>query len=198
VEALKLEGVEVLGASVQAIVAGFQEASTLASRLLLEQGMGKPGPNGKVTIEPDAWYPASRMLSTFRQVAEEVGSVVQFQIGLKVPENAMFPPSVKDIESAMGAIDIAYHMNHRRNGKPLFDPATGKMQEGIGHYKHARVQGKNEIHVVCDNPYPCDFDRGLVTAMARKFQANAFVLHDDSKPCRKKGAASCTYLVRWL
>jgi len=197
-EALKLDGVEVLGASVQAIVAGFQDASTLVSRLLLEQGMGKAGPNGKVIIEPETWYPANRMLSAFRQVAEEVGGGVQFQIGLKVPENAKFPPSVKDTETALASIDIAYHMNHRQAGKPMFDPASGKMAEGIGHYLHTRVAGKNESVVVCDNPYPCDFDRGLITAMARRFQTAAFVLHDDTKPCRKKGGAACTYLVRWF
>ncbi len=195
---LSFEGVEVLGASLGAMLAGFQTATTLASKIMLEEGIGQAGPDGKVTIDPNAWIPAEKGLRAFREIAQNVGPSVQFQIGLKIPENAKFPPSVKDLESALAAIDIAYHMNHRKNGKTLFDPATGKITEGIGHYKSERVPGKNESITVCDNPYPCEFDRGLITAMAKKFQPNAFIFHDDKKPCRGKGGASCTYQVKWL
>ena len=35
----------------------------------------------------------------------------------RIPANAKFPPQIKTIEDALGAIDMAYHMNHRINGK---------------------------------------------------------------------------------
>jgi hypothetical protein len=50
---------------------------------------------------------------------------------------------------------------------------------------------------VCDNPYPCAFDRGIITAMAQGFELQAKVVHDDAKPCRKQGAESCTYIASW-
>jgi hypothetical protein len=48
-------------------------------------------------------------------------------IGKSIPENAQFPPEINSIEAGLQAIDVAYHMNHRIDGKPLFDPKTGKM-----------------------------------------------------------------------
>jgi hypothetical protein len=195
---VSFDGVEVLGASLQAMVAGFQEATTLASSILRNAGIGEVAPDGRIVVPADAWYPADKALNAFREIAENIGASVQYQIGTKIPENAVFPPTVTDLESGLASIDIAYHMNHRKHGMPLFDPATGKLTDGgIGHYSSQRVPGKNEIVTVCDNPYPCDFDRGLITAIAKKFKSNVFIFHDESKPCRKKGGSSCTYQVKW-
>ncbi|HOV14530.1 MAG TPA: hypothetical protein PK771_09625, partial [Spirochaetota bacterium] len=99
--------------------------------------------------------------------------------------------------SAIQSIDIAYHLNHRKNGKVLFDTQNGKMFEGIGHYGYEKVDDKNMIICECKNPYPCAFDKGIITAMAQKFESKAKVIHDDSKPCRKNGTDSCTYIVTW-
>jgi hypothetical protein len=52
----------------------------------------------------------------------------------------------------------------------------------------------------CANPYPCDFDRGSIVAMARRFGpnvGNVRVAHDDAKPSRKKGGESRTYHAAW-
>jgi hypothetical protein len=94
-------------------------------------------------------------------------------------------------------VDVAYHINHRKNGVPLFDMNRGTMSEGIGHYGYERIAGKNKIVSLCKNPYPCAFDHGILTAMARKFAPAAKVTHDDSKECRSKGADSCTYVITW-
>jgi hypothetical protein len=54
--------------------------------------------------------------------------------------------------------------------------------------------------MVCANPYPCDFDRGIVEAMAGRFRPQGsvpVVRHDGAQPCRKTGGESCTYLIRW-
>ncbi|MCA9686920.1 MAG: hypothetical protein KC457_32440, partial [Myxococcales bacterium] len=56
--------------------------------------------------------------------------------------------------------------------------------------------GEREILSVCHNPYPCEFDQGIVASMARRFEPRALLEHvgDD---CRRRGAESCSYLVRW-
>jgi hypothetical protein len=77
----------------------------------------------------------------------------------------------------------------------MFSLETGAMLEGIGHYGYA--PGEREIISVCNTPYPCDLDRGILTAMARAYEPNCRVAHDDSRPCRKRGADSCTYVVTW-
>ena len=50
----------------------------------------------------------------------------------------------------------------------------------------------------CDNPYPCPFDLHLLLAMAQRFESTATVTHDTTKPCRKNGGPSCTYIVKWV
>jgi hypothetical protein len=61
------------------------------------------------------------------------------------------------------------------------------------------VQRKAEM--VCRNPYPSDFDRGILTAMAERFKpadsVSTEVILDLSKESRLNGADSCTYLISW-
>jgi hypothetical protein len=80
-----------------------------------------------------------------------------------------------DIDTVIQAIDVAYHLNHRKNGKPLFDfravqaasttlslqnKAVGldmqvvSMREGIRHYDYERVWGERRIISVCENSLP--------------------------------------------
>ncbi len=145
----------------------------------------------------DGWYSHDSWLKSFEKIAKEIGDATLQLIGMEIPENAIFPPWVKDIDSAIKAIDIAYHMNHRKNGKELFDINTGKVEEGIGYYGYRRIDNTNMIISECRNPYPCAFDFGIIMTMARKFEINANVTHDDSKPCRKNGSDSCTYIITW-
>jgi len=183
-------GIEVNGQTVQSIVDGFGIVKSLATKPLRDAGLPEE-------IKPDGWYSQEKWLKAFETIAKIYGSNTLLTIGLKIPKNAIFPPFVKDIETAIQAIDIAYHMNHRKNGKVMFDEKTGQKQEGIGHYGYKKISGENMIVCECNNPYPDDFDKGIITCMAQKFMPNADVRHDDSKPCRKQGANSCTYIITW-
>jgi hypothetical protein len=107
----------------------------------------------------------------------------------------VFPSSAVDIDSAVRSIDIAYHLNHRRAGRVMYDPATGIMLEGIGHYAHEKV-GVGHILSTCVTPYPCEFDLGIVATMARRFEPRTIVEHVSSE-CRRQGAQACTYSLRW-
>jgi hypothetical protein len=190
-------GVEVNGQTVWAVVDGFKHFQQLASKFLLAEGIGSNGPGGIVQIDPAAWYAQAAWLKAFEKIAKKIGDPVLYRVGRVIPKNAKFPPWVVDVESAVRSIDIAYHMNHRKNGVEMFDPATGALTEGIGHYGCERIPERNLIICVCKNPYPCAFDRGIITTMAQRFSVSAKVTHDDGAPCRKNGAESCTYLVTW-
>ena len=76
----------------------------------------------------------------------------------------------------------------------MYDSATRVMTEGIGHYRFER-RGDKERAVIAKNPYPCDFDFGIVTGDVARFAPQGRVVHDDRSPCRKKGADACTYLI---
>jgi hypothetical protein len=189
-------GIEVLGQTVWTIVDAFDLFKQVPSRIMVEEGVGELGRDGLVSIAPAAWYSQEAWLRAFARIAERVGESKLYGIGLRIPENARFPPHIKTIDDAVASIDVAYHMNHRKLGDVMFDPATRGMLEGIGHYGYAKI-GPRLIESVCANPYPCSFDRGIITTMARRFEENATVAHDDTRPCRRNGESSCTYRISW-
>jgi hypothetical protein len=138
-------------------------------------------------VDPQAgeWYSQQAWLDAFRDIAEKTGPATLRTIGRGIPAVALWPPDVDTIDKALASIDVAYHMNHR-GGE-------------IGHYAF-RKTGARSAEVVCDNPYPDDFDMGIIEATAKQFAprgASVTVRHDDSRPCRKLGGDSCTYLVSW-
>ena len=171
--------VEVNGQTVYAVVDGMGAFKETALKILADHGIKD--------IKPGMWYKQQSWLDAFKAIADKVGAATLFSIGQKIPENATFPPQIDSLGKALPAIDMAYHMNHR-NGE-------------IGHYHFERT-GERTAAMVCDNPYPCDFDRGIIAAFCNRFlpkgsTTKARVTHDDSQPCRKKGGSSCTYVVTW-
>ena len=169
--------VEVNGETVLAIVAGMGSFSDRAERILASHGLVEP--------KPGHWYKQQAWLNAFRDIAGTLGPNTLYRIGLQIPERAQFPPEIASIDQALSAIDVAYRMNHR-GGE-------------IGNY-HFESTGANSARMVCRNPYPSDFDRGIIQAMANRFKpANSFprVELDGSAPSRRDGAESCTFLVSW-
>jgi hypothetical protein len=183
--------IEVSGVSLGAIIEGFKAFRSVAMKIMTAHGLSHNG-----AVDTTRWYPLANWLRCLPAIAKEVGPNVLFDIGESVPRNAKFPDSIVDIDSAMRSNDIAYHMNHRKNGIMMFNPASGVMLDGIGHYGYERKGDEKKIIVRCDNPYPCKLDHGILTAMARRFQMRAAVAH-ESKECRSKGDDACTYVVTW-
>ncbi|MDR2246681.1 MAG: hypothetical protein LBE17_08485 [Treponema sp.] len=188
--------IEVDGSTVYSVIAGLGYFTNLSRRYFSQVHIGTVI-NKELRIDMKGWYPQAAWLEAFKNISEQVGDRVLFNIGLSIPANARFPPWVVDIDSGIKAIDVAYHLNHRKNGKPLFDAGTGIMREGIGHYGYARVGREKKIVSMSCNPYPCAFDHGIITAMARKFEPGARIVHDDTKECRSNGANTCTYIITW-
>jgi hypothetical protein len=168
------QGVEVNGETVLSILDGMGSFESIGRKMLTACGIVDP--------KPGQWYKQQDWLDAFRQIAEKVGDSTLFEIGKKIPENAQFPPEIDAVEKAIGAIDVAYHMNHR----------SGE----IGHYSFALV-GPREGRMVCDNPYPTEFDRGIIEAMALKFVPYVDVAVDAARSSRKRGGNADTYTVTW-
>jgi len=188
-------GIENSGESLGAIVAGFKKFPTVAQKYLVKYGFLKPK-QGLDDLDITVWYPEDAFLRAFEAITNEVGVNSVYGVGRQIPDTARFPP-MTGILMALDSIDIAYHMNHRKNGKVMFDSQTGTMLEGIGHFVSKPVANENRSIMVCETPYPCDFERGLISAVANKLDPAARTAHDNSAPCRKNGADSCTYIVWW-
>ncbi len=167
--------VEVIGQSMMSVIAGM---SAGARPFVEKYGLDK--------LEPDKWYKLQPFLDFYKEISmAQSGSLNLVSTGIKVPEKAIFPPDIDSLEKAMLSLDAAYHMNHRGGD--------------IGHY-HTRVVSNHQIEIVAETPFPCDLDYGIILGLARRFRppkGNLLVIHNLFAPCRKKGAHTCTYHVRW-
>ncbi len=173
------ENVEVYGKTICSVVEGMCNLKDVVLEVLAKKGIVNP--------EPGEWYQLKAWLEACSDIADRLGRDAVCSIGRIMPENAQFPERINSLEKALKVINSAYHINHR-NGE-------------IGHY-YFRIAGEKSYEVVCENPYPCDFDRGLLEGFCSRFkpkgsEESAIVTHDDSEPCRKRGATSCTFLVAW-
>lgn len=189
-------GIEINGQTVFSGVDAFKMARCIPAKILFNKGIGQRV-NKKFHIDYNDWYQQQVWLDAFKEISMRLGDHALSQIGIKISDNIQFPEWVKDIDSALKLVDISYHMNHRKNGRPMFDPTSGAMLDGIGHYGYSRKRGENMIISECNTPYPCEFDKAVLTAVAQKFKPGAYVTHDDSRPCRKNGNKSCTYKICW-
>ncbi len=186
-----ISDVEASGEAILSIVAGMGAFEATARRFLKDAGIDE--------IHPGSWYPSTAWLAAFAAIAKKVGARTLFYVGLKIPETALLPPNIVDVPTALGAIDVGYHMNHRFGGRPMFDPTTGEMLEGIGHYALRAVDQRSGL-VVVDTPYPCDFDLGIVHGFAARFVPDPLLIRvtHATEACRKEGGAACAYRVEWL
>jgi hypothetical protein len=170
-------GVEVNGETVLSLVDGMGAFKETGLKILAAHGIAD--------IKPGHWYPQQAWLDAFKDIAGKMGASTLLAIGRTVPANAKWPPHVDSIDKALASIDMAYHMNHR-GGE-------------IGHYTFQST-GPKSGKVVCKNPYPSEFDQGIVYTVAHKFAPPGTVPQvklDETAPTRKKGADACTFLVTW-
>lgn len=186
------DNIETLGGGVMAFIAGAIGQSQ-RSNILKKHGIDPP--------DPDAWYDMQSFLDAYKELGDTIGGMNLFQIGKMVTEKAPFPP-MEGLEDALNSINVAYHMNHRKNGKPMFNPATGEMTEGIGHYKVIKFDATaKEAMIWSNSPYPSRFEEGVITQIVRMFKPKDSIRYsivlDETKETRKSGGESNTYLIKW-
>jgi hypothetical protein len=194
---MDLTHVEVHGQDILSFVDALGAFASVGTAILQDLKVGTRGADGRYKILPGLWYPLADKIRILEAVRDRVGAVTLRRVGEKIPENAVFPDDIDTIHKAIAAIDIAYHMNHRKHRQLMFDAATGAITEGIGHYGYKAVPKQNRIISVCDNPNLSEYDEGILLAMARRFQIGAKVELDSSQPTRRTGGASCTFVVTW-
>jgi hypothetical protein len=194
-----LKDFQILGACVQSILAGFGHFTLLASKILLESGLGTADDHGEglAELDPATWYPLDRFLQAFSRVGAEFGDITLRQVGLQIPKRAVLPPEFhSDIHTAFRTMDMGYHLNHAKKGVQMFNMTTNEMLDGIGHFHTKAVPGKKQIIVEVDTPYPCAFDEGIVLGLAQRLEPFATAVH-DRKTCRKRGDHICYHIVSW-
>jgi hypothetical protein len=166
----------VLGAGVISIIEGMGAFKSKAKKILSDHGLPEE-------LQADQWYSLEAASKALHTISDKIGPSTLLQIGRKVPELAVFPPGIDSIDKALHAISVGYGMNHRGSG--------------IGSYTVVQLSDK-EYAVDCDAFYPCEFDKGFIESMVKKYKLSnlyATVKHNDTDPCRKRGDKHCRYRI---
>ncbi|WP_239014605.1 hypothetical protein [Archangium violaceum] len=173
--------VEVLGQSIMAMIGGMELLQARAQRILAENGIPQ--------LEPMRWYSMRKAITAIQSIEQKIGPVTMRAVGRKIPEHAKFPSNIRLLEDALRSLDVAYQMNHR-----------GQQSGNIGGYRFEPAKGGRGGHMICDNPYPCNFDHGIVEALCERFRPKDAMwvrVEHDPQSCRQKGDFACTYQMTW-
>ncbi|WP_049926701.1 hypothetical protein [Halopiger goleimassiliensis] len=174
-----LEDAEVIGRSPLSYVAAGESVSSFVGKEI----SSKLAHYGLEEIEPEEWYPLAIPLAMLYDMRDEYGDVRMRNMGQNVPQHVEFPPELSAVDDALRAIDQAYHQNHRG--------------EEIGFYEF-ETTGETEGVMTCETPYPCEFDKGLIKGVAKKFADNPVQVEEIGDSCRKEGDYRCEYRVNWF
>jgi hypothetical protein len=196
----KFRDFQLLGANLQTILDGFGTFTLLASKILLESGLGTVDEEGigLAKLDPAHWYPVPNVMRAWERIQKEFGDNPIKQAGIATTRRAKLTSEefFANIETAFTLMDAGYLINHARNGVPMFNPQTGAKSEGIGHYRLRPITSKHEFIFDVDALYPCAYSAGVIEGVAQIFDPKAKMTHDP-KSCRKRGDASCTYTVAY-
>ncbi|MFB6361227.1 MAG: hypothetical protein ABEH59_07875 [Halobacteriales archaeon] len=173
--------VEVHGQTILAVVDGALSNFSKGYRESAHEALAE---NGIEDPEADEWYPQQAWLNTFKVIADELEPHLLDRLGEQIPPTVDWPSGISGVEQGLKAIDEAYQLNHRGGD--------------IGYYRF-EPRDEQSGEVICRNPYPCLFDRGLVRAVAQRYApVESFVFVEEERDqCRRDGDNACTYTVYW-
>ncbi len=173
--------VEVSGSAVLSVMDAFPGyLQSMALGILKEKGIGNP--------QTDNWYPQANLLDVFSDIDAKFGEHTLFEMGKAFYSRFHINDANLTLQSALDLLATVFAQNHRGGN--------------AGYYQLKSFDDINHCAVlVVSSPYPCDFDRGLVSALARSFIPRGAlfieVKIDKDKPCRKKGATESWYNISW-
>ncbi len=168
--------VQVDGRTVLAVISGMMIPGVGAA-LLAQEGLRD--------IQTDAWISQQAWLNVFRNISQRLGADTLYSVGYRIPYAAEFPSErMRDVPTALQSIDIAYHTAHR-GGE-------------IGCYEYSELDGGTH-QIRCVNPYPCDFDLGIISSLVERFRGSQqYSVGHAPGGCRKRGDAHCCYHITRL
>ena len=173
------ERIQVRRGVVDAFVAAFGPYKARGERVVCRHlGIESIG------TDPEGWFSAPRFFSAMAELQDQFGSPFMRKVGSFIFDKAVFPPGIDALTKGMEVVDTAYYKNHS-------DEAKGRIGGYHWHPGTARA-GK----MICDNPYPCAFDLGIIETIARRFEPSAAVVH-VAGACRHEAGDACSYAVEW-
>jgi hypothetical protein len=136
--------------------------------------------------EPQGWYSLQNYLNVLSEISRNFGPHWLFNIGKNISQNAV--GNEFDLEGALSQLDSSHHTQHRGGDS--------------GYYKLVSYNKETKEAVIeCRNPYPCYFDRGILTNLACRYKPQgASTVHVElemHRPNRLSGADVSYYTIMW-
>ena len=173
------ESIMVKGMLLTAFLQAFGAYKSRGERVLKRHLGGE-----SIEINENELYPCSKVLAGFRELQDQFGPDFIQRVGQFLYENVPFPEELDSFEATLAGMNPVYYGTHAN--------AEGK----IGHYRFEKTGPKSGL-MVCDNPYPCAFDMGILLGVAKSFGEEATITHEKEEPCRRDGGERCTYRIEW-
>jgi len=124
------------------------------------------------------WYPVALLLAAVEAVAADGGKEALAAAGRHC--GTQLSTEAATVPDALAALDDAYRRHHRG---------------AAGGYAFRQI-GPDDGRIECATPYPCVFDRALVTCVAES-AADGVVCLSEAGRCRAAGEDRCTYELTW-
>lgn len=169
---------EVIGNSLRALMESMSVMKVEAQRLLRAHGIAD--------AQPGQWYPLLSVIRALDDVRTQVGPRTVRAIGHRVATYALVPTRPLLFTHLIAGSDSIYRSNHRGSW-------------GLGGY-HPMGGTAASARLRCDNPYPCEFDQGLLEGFFERFTPpGSFRLRLLHEPggCRDQGGEACLYQLTW-
>jgi len=187
-----LAEVELSGAHAHTLLSKLASPA-LASHFMAKEGLGSLGADGTLRFDPAVWYPLPAFVRAAHRLVDELGPRATFYVGSFKREGA--PGRSADILDVVRYLDRNYLQDLRWHGRPISE-AGPDILRAVGGYA-CELRGPTDVAVTVSGPWPCPFDRALVSGVILRVRPDAAIEHDTGDPCRARGAPACLYRVGW-
>ncbi|ADO68893.1 hypothetical protein [Stigmatella aurantiaca] len=173
-----LSGVEVMSNTARTLFGAVGLLEQETRRIITAHGIP--------TLAQQGWYPLQTLLLCLNDIRSQIGPYTVHALGQHTARHITFLPSIDSFGGALSSLNEAYRMHHRGTGE-------------IGGFQY-QPQSVRSARIRCDNPYPCEFDQGLLEALFELFPPQeSFRLRVTHAPegCRSKADCACVYHLHW-
>jgi hypothetical protein len=146
--------------------------------------------------EEEIWIPLDALLDQIEHVKNRLGESALEKMGRVIGKNLAVPEGMKTLDDAFEKINIVYHLNHRINGRIMYDSALGVMAGKIGSFSANRM-GSNDCEIESKSPYPCALNKGIIEGYVKRFcrDKEYFVKIIDKEMNEEGYVEKCTFMV---
>jgi len=139
--------------------------------------------------EDNIWYKLQNYLNILKEISQQYGPNALFKLGKYVGTSLRFSNQISSIQEAFEKLEDTFQNLHQSGD--------------LGSYQLLKFdKHRQEAHFECQNPYPCYFDRGLITQITRRFMPKTCNLVNvelnNTLPSRLSGSDKSFYEVLWM